>query len=249
MRNELRIKNENRKEGNLLKEQAIQERFEPIIKATEESTKKITSALSGPGDKPYDFYSKLTKNKDKYYSIYRTDEGNFRLGDSNIQIDDENTIHVGAYSYDYTTGFWDLLMLNKPDDGDYTDEDLLKYTDLVKSVNLINNPREVKGNPRSTLKYKFLERILGIKRKRRRLTSETGGEEGEKIKSDPSGEGIILPGDINGLIQRLRLVCGERAAGNIEATTSEIVAILDELLRQKYITRLEYNAVCKRLGC
>ena len=73
----------------------------------------------------------------------------------------------------------------------------------------------------------------------------------KKIKEsdEKKGEGLILPGDINGLLQRLRLVCAERAAGNIQATTAEIVAILDELLRQKYITKPEYNAVCKRLEC
>ena len=44
-------------------------------------------------------------------------------------------------------------MLNKP--ADYTGDDLNKYLELVKDVDLINNPREyvLKGNPKSTLKY------------------------------------------------------------------------------------------------
>ena len=64
-----------------------------------------------------------------------------------------------------------------------------------------------------------------------------------------SGTGIFLPGDINGLKERLQLVCAERAAGNINATTPEIVAILDELLRRDYLSKAEYNEVCERLGC
>ena len=73
----------------------------------------------------------------------------------------------------------------------------------------------------------------------------------ERIKSrkEEKGTGIILPGDINSLSDRFRLVCAERAAGNIAATTPEIVAILDEFLRRKRITKGEYNAMCKRLGC
>ena len=65
----------------------------------------------------------------------------------------------------------------------------------------------------------------------------------------PEGTGIILPGDINSLRSRFQLVCAERRAGNITATTPEIVAILDEFLRRKYISKEEYNVMCKGLGC
>ena len=51
-------------------------------------------------------------------------------------------------------------------------------------------------------------------------------EVGEKVAS-----GIqYLPGNINGLLDRLKLLYGEREAGNISATSNEIVGILDELL-------------------
>ena len=83
--------------------------------------------------------------------------------------------------------------------------------------------------------------------KRGRIPSD--GENIEQTVKKAKGEGIVLPGDINGLLHRLRLVCAERFAGNIRATTPEIVAILDELLRQKHITKPEYNAVCDRLRC
>ena len=49
----------------------------------------------------------------------------------------------------------------------------------------------------------------------------------ERLRSmtDKDGTGIILPGDINSLRSCFQLVCLERAAGNITATTPEIVAI------------------------
>ena len=140
-------------------------------------------------------------------------------------------------------------MLNKPDNYDL--EDYNNYMELVKSINLIDNPQTLipQGVTKMTSKYKFLVKLLvGRKRKRENSDNEEIRDENEQIdKKD--GEGIILPGDINGLLQRLRLVCAEREAGNIEATTPEIVAILDELLRKQYISKKEYNVVCKKLEC
>ena len=45
MRNEVRQRNENNKETNLLKEKAIQESARPLVEATEKSAQLITSAL------------------------------------------------------------------------------------------------------------------------------------------------------------------------------------------------------------
>ena len=127
-------------------------------------------------------------------------------------------------------------MLNKPDDGDYTEDDLDNYKEIVKMTDLGTNPRttSLRSNYKNTSKYKFLENLFDVGRKRARTMD---------------GEGIILPGNINSLKRRLQLVCAERAAGNIEATTPEIVAILDELLHRNYISKSEYNEVCKRLEC
>ena len=92
MKTSLKTRSENGKEDNLLKEQVTQQQFQPIIAATKESAEKITSALKR--DTAYDFYSKQTKNKDKYFSIYRDNSGVFRFGQTNIRIDDNNTLHV-----------------------------------------------------------------------------------------------------------------------------------------------------------
>ena len=62
---------------------------------------------------------------------------------------------------------------------------------------------------------------------------------------EPIGERIILPSNINGLKERLQLVCAERAAGNMDATTPKLWLFW----RKRCISKLEYNEVCKRLGC
>ena len=223
-RNMIRVRNENNKESNLIKEQEIERNLRPIVTATEKSADKIASVLKNDAKTPYEFYSSMTKNKDQNFGIYRQEDGFFKLGNSIIQIDEDNNIHISGTTYVYSSGLWNLIMLNKPHS--YSEEDLETYREIVKATDLINNPRN--SSYKRTLKFKFLENLFGEKK---------------------DGHGIVLPGDINGLKARLQLVCAERAAGNVEATTPEIVGILDELLRRNYLSRAEYNEVCKKLEC
>ena len=135
-------------------------------------------------------------------------------------------------------------MLNNPELTEYTDKDLENYLELAEYTDLINNPRVLKGKPYKTMKYKFLKKHFGE-------FEEQSDEEPQPAskRKKVDGEGIILPGDINSLQKRFQLLIAEREAGNVDATTPEIVAILDEFLRRKRLTRPEYNAVCKELKC
>ena len=237
MRKEIRLRNENKKESNLLKEQAIEESAKPLIEATKESAKIIQEALKTE-EIPETLVERYEgKTKDKYYSIYRED-GQYLLGNTPVQIDGDDGIKIGARYYNFSKGLWDLIMLNNPKG--YSDADKEAYKEIVESTRLLENPRPGPGSKR-TIKYKFLVS----------LTEPKELEEGMDLfqKKEEEGSGIILPGNINSLCERLRLVCAERAAGNVDATTPEVVAILDELERRKKITKQEYNAMCKELGC
>ena len=78
---------------------------------------------------------------------------------------------------------------------------------------------------------------------------EREGEE-ESDKDEKEGTGIhFLPGNINGLINQLHLLLAEFRAGNKAATKNQIVAILDQLLKQNYLTQDEYNGVCRTILC
>ena len=58
------------------------------------------------------------------------------------------------------------------------------------------------------------------------------------------GNGIqFLPGDINGLQIKLDYLLAEYRAGNTSATRNQIVAIADELLRRKQLSRTKYNSI------
>ena len=53
----------------------------------------------------------------------------------------------------------------------------------------------------------------------------------------------FLPGDKKGLQTKFAYLLGEFRAGNTSATRNQIVAVSDELLRRKVISRSEYQTV------
>ena len=174
---------------------------------------------------PFEYNSPMQK-KDKYYGISCQGSA-YTLGNQDIDIDKQNNISVKDKTYEGTPGLWELLMLNKPEN--FTEENLSNYREIAAETELSKYPKTIAPNqkPRSTYKYQnYLSKI-----------------------QNSTGEGIILPGDITGLLERFKLVYAERAAGNIDSTTPEVVAILDELLRRKHLSTSEYNAACKALVC
>ena len=182
----------------------------------------------------------MDKMRDKYYGIYESD-GSLKLGDAEIRLDDKNNIYIKGRKFDTSPGLWELIMMNNPTQ--YTNADLDEYRKINDLTDLRYNPRPTKrAYHKNTKKFEFLNNNL-----------DGGSTSDEYMDSSDHllsfGDGIILPGDINSLKARLQLVCAERAAGNIEATTPEIVAILDELLRRNHLSKPEYNVVCKKLGC
>ena len=251
-KNVIRDRYENEKENNLLKQELAEESARPIIEATKESAETIKSAIENPKDNLtlYNDYSNIKQNRDRYFAISRDKKG-FKLGAIPITMDANGVITVYGKSYEYTPGFWNLIFLNNPEN--YTDEDKKNYDDLVISTSLINHPRLLTKSEyyKRLTKYTFLSDIRLQKRKSEE-EEETEREEKRNKEEEPgssTGSGIILPSDINSLKQRLQLICAEREAGNIKATTPELVAILDELLRRGFLTKTEYNIVCKELKC
>jgi hypothetical protein len=253
----VREKAENEKAKGLEQQIKLEKQFNPIINATKQSTDKITNelkknravpeGLKGIWKKNYaqpaiDYYLNVKKNIDKYYGIQKIN-GEYKMGEATVKVDDQSNIHVGNERFEGTPGLWSLIMLNQPTD--YTNEDLINYEDLVEKTQVIFHPiqKSDTDRPQMTNKYKnFLSEF--------EKSYDLAEYNEENIEDDKEGEGVVfLPGNINGLLDRLRLVYAERKAGNISATTNELVGILDELLRVGYINRTEYNAVCQELSC
>ena len=224
--------------------------FNPVIQATEQSATKITDEIKknrsaeetkkelwkpGFAKSAVDYYLGL-KSKDEYYGIQKAVRG-YVMGNKNVAIDDQSNIVIDDVSYPATPGLWELIMLKDPQN--FTPDDMSKYEDIVEQTQVIFHPlvKNKSDKPRSTLKYKNI-----LKPMEAMYEDEEGGTS--------SGTGIqFLPGNISGLLDRLKLLYGEREAGNTVATNNEIVGILDELTRLQHISRAQNMLVAKSLGC
>lgn len=260
----IRERSEDEKAQGLRTRVRLSEAFSPIVEATKESTSKITEEIKKSravteSGKAYwepdftksaiDYYLNLKKNKDTYYGIQKTKEEGYVMGDkTNIEIDKDSNIRIDDHTYKATPGLWELIMLNNPPKH-YTDHDYIEYEDIVYRTRVIDNPltKNVGDKPRTTLKF----RNILLELEKNYVDEEEVEEEEVPLDGEQKeASGIeYLPGNINGLLDRLKLLYGERGAGNISATSNQIVGILDELLRMKYLSREQYNMVCKSLEC
>ena len=195
--------------------QAVINELEPFKEALKPIQKKSQTWDEQSDVNALEYYATHTNGADKYYSI-REENGEFILGDKQIELDGNNII-IDADQYHGTPGLWRLIMLNDPKD--YTEDEFHIYETIAKQTNMILHPiSKRRGQPSKTKKYQILKQFGII------------------------GQGIILPGDIKGLTSKLHLLLAEYSAGNT-TTRNEIVAILDELLRRRRISKTEYSEI------
>ena len=247
---EIRQRKENQKVHGIQERQNIERVFQPVVQATEKSASQITSEIKNLKEKPekqkpisatlnyyLNDFNKL--ELDRYYGIYEKD-GIYMMGEKEIKVDESNNIHVDDIVIKGTPGLWELIMMNKPEA--YNDDDAQQYQELLERTNAIKRPHKINTSdrPTTTLKYKFL-----TGNGEEEEEAEEGGK--RKRRKEQEGKGVhFLPGDINGLIEQLHLLLAEFRAGN-KSTNTQIVAILDELLRRNYLDQDEYNGVCRTL--
>ena len=258
---EIRERNENEKVRDITQQQDLAKVFQPVVQATEKSASQITNELKSlkeekpkinenqpkATNKALEYYfENFPKSKlDKYFGVYK-ENGVYMMGNKEIVVDNDNNIWLdnGSDSYKGTFGLWKLIM-NKEPEG-YLEEDLDNYKRLVERTNVIEMPHvSPNDRPKGTTKWKFFKKIGLVQR-----TENDGDEIDEVEEKKQEGSGIqFLPGDINGLIEKLHLLLAEHRAGNKSSTENQIVAILDQLLKRNYLTQEEYNAVCTRISC
>ena len=114
----------------------------------------------------------------------------------------------------------------EPDSQKYTNEDLDTYADILQGTNAIWRDYNPKTNkPKSSRSEKYREIIKPIY---------------DALKSIKGSGTVFLPQDPNALVERLKLLKASRKAGHT-GFRNEIVSILDELLRQKCISKEQYK--------
>ena len=204
----------------------------PAVEMTKEEIEKL-------GPIATDALIKLASKKgiDKSFGLTVKNK-KLHIGDKPITIKDNNII-IDGEEYTGTPGLWELIISQEPQEGKYTEDDYLNYINLLVQTNTIyqgNNPNQNRAKSSGGDKWNKLispvwehirESKKPLKRKRR--------------QQDPTGSGLkILPSDPNALIDRFDLLFSSKKAGHT-GVRNEIVAILDELKRQKVINVQDYK--------
>lgn len=178
-------------------------------------------------------YIKHPKKIDNVYGI-RIDNNKWMIGDKEIDID-ENDLIINGVRYTGTRGIYELLFMRIPDD--YTDEDLLKYRDILLATNAHRVDYLPKGKIKSnkSIKYKKIISTLFPPRAPRSYMDWSGsGIVMKEYKKDKPA--YIYWNDPNELCERLKLLIASQSAGNT-GNNNEIISIFEELQEAGIIAR------------
>ena len=212
----------------------------PAVEMTQEQRKKILGPIASEA---FEKYTTL-EGADKVFGMVKKGKY-YYIGDKPIKIKGDNII-IDNKEYIGTSGLWELIISNNPQEGVITDEDYLNYGKLLIQTNAIyqnNDPNNPKPKSSKSSKWKNLIKPIWEDIKKRK------DNEDENDEPQPSGSGLkILPSDPNALIDRFDLLFSSQKAGHT-GVRNEIVAILDELKRQGVINVQDYkklNSIIKK---
>ena len=240
------IKQQKRKEklGDMARIESTAKLFSPLVADITAPIKQEIQTLKiqpppqlAISDSPIDTYGVLAsqylrlalnkhKTLDTTFGIYNKDS-NFFIGNEQIQIRGDDII-IDDKVYTGSKGLWELIIKKNP--VDYTEEDRDRYKEILYATNVLyknNDANQTK--PRSSKAEKWTKILRPIWNNRPSSIQEI------------TGDGIIyLSQDPVVLTNRLSLLIAEYQAGNT-TTQNEMVAIIDELLKQSIITKDQYE--------
>ena len=211
---------------------------EPVsaVEMTQEQRKKILGPVASEA---FEKYTTL-EGADKVFGMVKKGKY-YYIGDKPIKIKGDNII-IDDQEYTGTSGLWELIISNNPQEGVITDEDYLNYGKLLIQTNTIyqnNDPNNPKPKSSKSSKWKNLIKPIWEDIKKRKANKDEDEDDDPQPKT--SGEGLkILPSDPNALINRFDLLFSSKKAGHT-GVRNEIVSILDELKRQGVIDVQDYK--------
>lgn len=189
------------------------------------------------------------------YHVYgaRLEKEGLMIGDSRLDVNDQDDIIIGGKKYKGTNGLFELIFKTKPDN--YTTQDLSSFKNICLNTNAHRkNYKPTSPIHRNTsVKYKtviseLFPTILEKAKKRFMSTEDLSILKGNKRKKNEetaSGEGllkntyntnIIYYNDVNKLVNRMRLIHEAIEAGHT-GLQNEWVALVAELLNRGIIKR------------
>ena len=223
----------------------------PALEMIEEEGKKDLGDIA----KKYLTYA-TGKDSDRIFGIYPDENNKLKIGNKFLKFKGNNII-IDDKEYTGTKGLWELIVSKEPQEGIYTEDDFIKYINLLVQTNTIhqkNDPDTPKPKSSSSEKWKNLISPVWehIRESKKPPEEEKGKGKGKgkgrgrkKRQEDPqpgtSGSGLkILPSDPNALIDRFDLLFSSQKAGHT-GVRNEIISILDELKRQGVINVQDYK--------
>ena len=214
----------------------------PAVEMTQEQRKKILGPVASEA---FEKYTTL-EGADKVFGMVKKGKY-YYIGDKPIKIKGDNII-IDDQEYTGTSGLWELIISNNPQEGVITDEDYLNYGKLLIQTNAIyqnNDPNNPKPKSSKSSKWKNLIKPIWEDIKKRKANKDEDEDDdpqsGTSGTSETGGKGLkILPSDPNALIDRFDLLFSSQKAGHT-GVRNEIVSILDELKRQGVINVQDYK--------
>jgi hypothetical protein len=171
------------------------------------------------------------------YSIrYDATNRQYTIGDEVIKFDD-NVMEIASHRYEATEGLMELLTKKDPDMSKVYEEEKEDYKRILIDTNALYqnfDPNTKKVNSDRSEKWNIISTVLFPNK-----FKKSGGKLGDKNTT-------FLPSDSNSLIKQLQLSIASYTAGN-NGEYNKINSILDELLKQKVITKIEYEKIIKNI--
>jgi hypothetical protein len=204
--------------------------------------------FKGPLGRQYLLKMLHSSQANRKYHTYgaRIDENGLMIGDSKIDVDEDDNVLIGDTKYKGTKGLFELIFKNKP--SKYTKKDLNLFKTILENTNAhrkgyskdspVHRNRSVKYEsiisilfPSQQAKAQIKRRALSsaeinILHKKRKTTEPTSS--GKGLMKNLYKTNIIYYNDINKLVDRMRLLHEAMEAGHT-GLDNEWVALIDEL--------------------
>lgn len=180
--------------------------------------------------------SSKKSNLDKTFGV-RVMENNYMIGDSPIDFEKDKVI-VNNETYTKTLGLMELLFHKEPDSTMISSLDKQNYLKILENTNAHRKKNEANGEYRNKNLKKF-KTFIGPNlspnvSKKRKSIGGSGLLPTHKIARRNTAFDFIWWNDPNELVDRLRLLIAEQAAGN-PSHINEIHSIIEELREAGYI--------------
>lgn len=153
---------------------------------------------------------------------------------SDMDVDDSET--DSSNWYEGTSGLYELLFMKDPDSSKVTENDILRYNEILRKTNAIKQHYsfDKKNQGSKTIKYRTYVKDYQKSQKRtikKKSSSsplkrkKTGSNYKDYIVARPE---LVYFDDVNELVERLKLLIASQQSGNT-GHKNEILSILEEL--------------------